>query len=133
MEKSDKQTHKSNFVLSTLTPVNFLLSLLIVFHHGFTVDVSYLGDFSFSTYGLATSLQRFMYNLSECAVPTFFFLSAYLFYRTFDGTWSNYIEKIKRRFYSLFIPYIIFCSLGYVKHILNTGGGGVQSLATSIR
>lgn len=111
---------KNQFILSTLIPTNFLLSLMIVFHHSFTVDINYNGSFEWSSYGITVSIQRFMYNLSECAVPMFYFLSAYLFYRTFDGSWSQYKEKIKRRFFSLFIPYIIFCTFGYIKHLVAT-------------
>lgn len=67
-----------------------------------------------------------MYNLSECAVPVFYFLSAYLFYRNFDGSWPQYKRKLKTRFFSLFIPYVIFCTFGYFKHLIvtNSLGGG---------
>lgn len=126
---------KNQFILSTLIPTNFLLSLMIVFHHSFTVDINYNGSFEWSSYGITVSIQRFMYNLSECAVPMFYFLSAYLFYRTFDGSWSQYKEKIKRRFFSLFIPYIIFCTFGYIKHLVATrtlGGGKFYRLDTIV-
>lgn len=109
-------------ILTVLTPVNFLLSLLIVFHHAFTVEVDYRGSFAFGAYSIDVAFQRFMYNLSECAVPVFFFISAFLFYRTFDGTWGKYKEKMRRRVRSLFIPYILFCTLGYIKALMFNGG-----------
>ena len=101
--------------LAILPQINFLLSLLVVFHHGFISIVRYNGSFSPFSYGLTVSIERYLYNISECAVPFFFFLSAYLFYRTYDGSWSQYLYKIKRRFWSLLIPYIIFGTIGYVK------------------
>ena len=110
--------------LEFITPVSFLLSLMIVFHHSFTVNVDYNGSFLPQSYGWTIGVQRFMYNLSECAVPMFYFLSAFLFYRTFDGSWSQYKEKIRRRFFSLFLPYVIFCTFGYVKHLSVIGLGG---------
>ena len=113
-----------SWLISVLTKISFILSLLIVFHHAFTVNVDYNGCFWPQSYGWTVGVQRMMYNFSECAVPMFYFLSAYLFYRTYDGTWSNYKEKIYRRFYSLFIPYIIFCTLGYIKHLAVIGVGG---------
>ena len=115
--------------LYVLTQVNFLLSLLIVFHHGFTTNVDFNGSFLPSAYGTTVAIERYMYNLSECAVPVFFFISAYLFYRTFDGTWINYKEKMKRRFRSLLVPYLIFCTLGYVKSLVFNGGLGGGNLA----
>ena len=114
--------------LSTLTPINFILSLLIVIHHSFTGSIDWRGNFSPNSYGLTIAIERYLYNFSECAVPIFFFLSAYLFYRTFDGTWSSYVDKIKKRFWSLFVPYIIFSTIGYWKAcIFNSdeySGGG---------
>lgn len=118
----DKKSEK--LVLGALLPVNFLLSLLIVFHHAFTLNVDFKHSFALQDYGYSIAFQRYMYNLSECAVPVFFFISAFLFYRTYNGTWANYKEKISRRVRSLFIPYIIFCTLGYVKAIAFNGAGG---------
>jgi fucose 4-O-acetylase-like acetyltransferase len=119
-----------NRILQKLPITNFILSLLIVLHHAFTVDVNYIGTFNPLSYGIVVAIQRLMYNLSECAVPIFYFLSAYLFFRTYDGTWLQYKNKINRRFFSLFIPYIIFCTFGYIKHLLvsntliTSSGGG---------
>lgn len=115
---------RKNYLLEVLTPINFLLSLLIVFHHAFTVNINYCGSFWPQAYGWTIGIQRMMYNLSECAVPMFYFLSAYLFYRTYDGTWNTYKEKITRRCYSLLIPYLIFCTFGYIKHLAVTGLSG---------
>lgn len=43
------------------------------------------------------------------AVPVFFIISGYLFYRNLvQWDFSIYINKLKSRFYSLFIPYIIW-------------------------
>lgn len=108
-------------ILNRLVIVNFILSLLIVFHHAFTLDIQYVGTFNLSSYGIDTAFQRYMYNLSECAVPIFYFLSAYLFFRMFDGSLEQYRKKLYRRFFSLFIPYVIFCTLGYIKHIFASG------------
>lgn len=120
--------------LAILPQINFLLSLLIVFHHGFISIVRYNGSFSPFSYGLTVSIERYLYNISECAVPFFFFLSAYLFYRTYDGSWSQYLYKIKRRFWSLLIPYIIFGTIGYVKVRLfspsEMEGGGISYLSS---
>jgi len=55
--------------LAILPQINFLLSLLIVFHHGFISIVRYNGSFSPFSYGLTVSIERYLYNISECAVP----------------------------------------------------------------
>ena len=122
-------------LLIVLPHINFLLSILIVFHHSFTSPITCIGSFYPSIYGFTITIERYMYNLSECAVPVFFFLSAYLFYRTYDGSWGHYMYKMKRRFWSLLVPYIIFSTMGYLKVLvinsskINGGvGGWLESL-----
>lgn len=132
MKSSNSKTIEQKF-LNVLPIINFLLSLLIVFHHGFTRQVDFLGTNNVSAYGLTTAIERFMYNLSECAVPIFFFLSAFLFYRTFDGTKEKYLQKMQRRIKSLLIPYLIFNTIGYVKALVFSGrSGGVADFFLSL-
>lgn len=115
-------------LLHSLPILNFLLSLLIVFHHGFTRNVGFIDSYNPLDYGVITAIERYFYNFSECAVPIFFFLSAFLFYRTFDGSKEKYISKMKRRFWSLVVPYIIFNTIGYIKAMVFSGryGGGIR-------
>lgn len=44
------------------------------------------------------------------AVPLFFFISGYLFFLKKD----TYLNKWKKRFKSLVIPYIIWCIIGFL-------------------
>ena len=68
-----------------------------------------------------------------CSSILFLFI-CFLFYRTYDGSWSQYLYKIKRRFWSLLIPYIIFGTIGYVKVRLfspsEMEGGGISYLSS---
>lgn len=112
MENNDRNFIKNIFEILPL--LNFVLSLLIVVHHSFTVNV----DYDEINKSLAWIIERFFYNISECAVPIFFFMSGYLFYRNYFGTIEDYKYKLHKRIYSILIPYIIFNCLGYVKHIL---------------
>lgn len=58
-------------------------------------------------------------TIARLAVPTFFFMSGYLFFVNFErfsfGTWS---KKIKSRFHSLLIPYILWNIIAYVYFIM---------------
>lgn len=108
-------------ILTKLAIISFILSFLIVCHHAFTTDISYINTFNPVVYGWNQAIQRYLYNISECAVPIFYFLSAYLFFRSYDGSWIQYKRKIYRRFFSLFIPYVVFCTLGYIKHAIASG------------
>ncbi len=57
-------------------------------------------------------VERLFYNISEIAVPVFFFISAFLFY--YDYSKEDYKKKIKRRWQNLIIPYIFYCSIYYI-------------------
>lgn len=47
--------------------------------------------------------------LGQIAVPIFFLISGYLFFTNFSNwTWTGYAAKLKRRLWSLCIPYIIW-------------------------
>ena len=54
-----------SWLISVLTKISFILSLLIVFHHAFTVNVDYNGCFWPQSYGWTVGVQRMMYNFSE--------------------------------------------------------------------
>lgn len=55
-------------------------------------------------------LFKFFFTNSFCRVfqPIFFGLSGYLFFQNISCSKWIYIDKVKRRFFSLFIPYIFF-------------------------
>lgn len=46
--------------------------------------------------------------LRKQSVPIFYFIAGYVFFLNFDGTRNWYYNKLKNRFKSLFIPYIIW-------------------------
>ncbi len=53
------------------------------------------------------AFQRFLSgNIAKIGVPSFFILSGILFYRDFD--FSKYPKKMKNRFFSLIIPYLLW-------------------------
>lgn len=51
-------------------------------------------------------------GIARIAVPIYFLLAGYLFFVNLDGKIDEFIVKIKKRIRSLFIPYIIWCTLG---------------------
>lgn len=51
--------------------------------------------------------------MGRIAVPLFFIISGYLFFQKFDGSFGAYKSKIKKRFSSLLIPYILWNLLAF--------------------
>lgn len=54
-------------------------------------------------------------GLNRIAVPLFFIISGYLFFININlPTIASFLKKFKTRFFSLFIPYVAWCSLAYI-------------------
>lgn len=112
-----KNVEQSNNFFEILPLVNFILSLLIVMHHSFNINV----DYNVELKTISWACERLFYNISECAVPIFFFISAMLFFRNYQGTRAEYATKVKKRFFSIVVPYLLFNVFGYFKHLLFSG------------
>lgn len=88
--------------------LRFLLPCLVVFRHApFPSGDITCGD------GLEmTLLILFNKVLCLCAVPTFFMISGYYFFKGInEWKWSTYSEKIKRRCKTLLFPYLLWNGL----------------------
>jgi len=61
-------------------------------------------------------IQSFIQNYSGVFNPLYFIIAGYLFFQSFDPTspFGSYVKKCKKRFYTLFLPFLIgllFCNL----------------------
>lgn len=91
-------TYFSNFI--TLSRLPIILGVVCI-HAGYFCD-----------YGL------FYYIFGEVfgriGVPLFFFISGYLFFQKYLNTKIIYAQKIKKRFFSLFIPYVLWNFFAFI-------------------
>lgn len=96
--------------------VTFLFSMLVVWVH------SYNGELFLGLTGQAAMVDRIERaigeQLGQMAVPGFFMVSAYLFYRRF--TWEKLLYKWKSRVHSVLIPYFLWNFLYYMAYVLAT-------------
>lgn len=88
-----------------ITYVNFLLSSFIIFHHAYNVNVYDLSN------TLLGTIEKYLLSAFEVAVPLFFIISGYLFFYNCDKT--NIKNKLKKRFKSLIVPYLLWNLIGY--------------------
>lgn len=95
----------------SLTNSKFLLTFLIVWLHCH-ISPSLINDVS----GGYIFGERFMMMISDCAVPGFFAISAFLFFRNFDI--PKYWDKLNSRVKSLLIPFLVFSFLGLLLEIV---------------
>lgn len=86
-----------------ITHANVLMTLLIVCMHAIWTGEQRLRPF---------------FMLTNMAVPTFFVISALLYYRRWEPTWACYAGKLKSRVRSLLVPYVLYNTLFYGYYII---------------
>lgn len=106
---TDIQTIQSK----TINWLRFPLIVLVVYIHNygsvynFTPNIDWTNITSMDVYEIIRII--FSKVISHLAVPCFFFISGYLFfYNINDFSKKTYISKLKKRVYTLLIPYILW-------------------------
>lgn len=112
----------NNIESRAIDVLRFPLAIMVVFIHVNPPSTNITNaDFSlFSAHGIY-NLSGILFSniISHIAVPTFFLISGYLFYKNFkEWQWDKYKSKIKKRFHSLLIPYILWNLLFFSLFIL---------------
>lgn len=95
---------------------SFIFSLLVIWVHSYNAEL-YLGQ---------TPEMEWVYRvehwlgdwIAQIAVPGFFMISGYLFYR--DFTWKKLREKWNRRIQSILVPYILWNFLYYLGYVIGS-------------
>lgn len=89
----------------------FLLSILVIWVHSYNLDL-FQGGQAGEVWDAAYKIEDFFsVGIGQTAVPGFFLLSSYLFFRNF--TWKKLPGKWKGRFFSIAVPYIAWNVLYY--------------------
>lgn len=94
-----------------LTIIRFPLIVGVIFIHAVGGEVNFQNsDLGIQNLGEgAYILQNILSNgIASISVPLFFFISGYLFFYGYNGTYNHYISKIKSRFSSLMIPFLVW-------------------------
>lgn len=100
--------------------------------------LAFLSAVSPAFYQAALSIEHFLTDtLGQIAVPGFFMVSAYLFFRNAEATEQGSLRrgwvlgKWKRRFFSLFLPFAIWNLIYYGLHLLAGGVAAVLGLSSA--
>lgn len=92
--------------------MTFILSILVVMIHGYNIDL-FMSAGTAGAFSLAVERLESLVSaaIPTVAVPGFFMVSAYLFYR--DADWQRIPGKMMRRVGSVLVPYIVWNTLYY--------------------
>ena len=130
MENKAKEVNRN----AKIANIQFVLSILIVMIHANSVFINLPGSQTQYVYGTnwASFVQLFFSEgIARIAVPTFFIISAYLFFNSFDGSLKVYAKKIKKRFFSLVIPYLFWSAFTFFAFFIAQKIPGVKEYFTT--
>lgn len=92
--------------------MTFILSILVVLIHSYNLDLFEVRETDGALAAFTVGLQSFVSAaIPTVAVPGFFMVSAYLFYR--NVSWNAIGGKMQRRVGSVLVPYIVWNALYY--------------------
>lgn len=96
----------------------FFFSILVIWVHSYNVEL-FAGTNWGSAWDRAAQIETFWsISVGQIAVPGFFLLSSYLFFRNF--AWNKLADKWKSRFFSIVIPYTVWNLLYYLGYVIAT-------------
>lgn len=101
----------------SLDLLRFPLALIVVFIHVFSVDVKQLIDLNINagdSLGYEWLHKLIDILLRGISVPIYFFISGYVFFLCKSFNIETYKNKLKNRFRTLFVPYVIWNSLAII-------------------
>jgi len=107
----------------TIERLRFPLAVLVVFVHCFSgpaYDLTTLHADPLSAESLYSFLRILCSKVvSQAAVPTFFLISGFLFFRHLE-TWNTqiYLGKLRKRVRTLLVPYVLWCVIAIVYNLI---------------
>lgn len=126
--------HKTDSVISQIIEtLRYPLVVAVVFVHASGISNEHV-EISLSNTQVAVDSVRYVFSKIICqtAVPTFFFMSGFLFYENIDKwDWKIYRKKINKRFRSIIIPFIVWTLMSILVVLCMKGTAlmvGIKSL-----
>lgn len=96
--------------------VNFVLSCMIVSYHAYNIPI-YDHILHSNMIGIIwIAIENYISGLQRIAVPLFFFMSGFLFFLNYSP--EKALNKIKKRVYSLLIPYFLWNTIAWAYYAI---------------
>lgn len=126
MSEEDKMYQAEQKLRNKITLLTFICSLLVIWIHTYNLEMYGITADSQGIAKIAYLTENYWKRLTDIAVPLFFFVSGFLFFRTYElkDTWNKY----RSRFKSILIPYVCWCTIYYLYFVLITNVPVIKSL-----
>lgn len=114
--KSNSSYSSEQHFQNKITLLTFFCSFLVIWIHTFNLETYGITDSMLGIARIVYWIETFWSKVTAIAVPMFFLISGFLFYRTFSM--ENLWEKYKTRLRSIIIPYISWATLYYFYFVI---------------
>lgn len=101
-----------------ITIITFICSLFVIWIHTTNLDVYSINCESEGIAYITYVIEQTFGKIITFATPMFFFISGFLFFRSYDL--SKTLDKYKKRIKSILIPYIIWNTIYYLFFVIVT-------------
>lgn len=103
-------------VRNKIAIISFGCSLLVIWIHTYNLETYGITQNSIGISYIVYCIEKFWSAITRIAVPMFFLMSGFLFFRSFS--WDKLVYKYTRRLKTIVIPYICWCSLYYIYFVI---------------
>jgi surface polysaccharide O-acyltransferase-like enzyme len=112
-----------------ITMVSFVCSLLVIWIHTYNLGAYGITADDGGLAGVTYFVEYYWDKLTDMAVPLFFVISGFLFFRTFS--FAVLKDKYRTRARSVLLPYVCWCSIYYLYFVALTNLPGIRNLMSS--
>lgn len=108
----------NDYLRTKIKVLSFFLVVLVVIVHAYNTNIQTDPEGLYAISGLNGFIQEFFcQGLNRIASPLFFIISGFLFYVNLTGQPSDFFRKLKKRFFTLIIPYLFWSLWGLVFYL----------------
>lgn len=108
----------TDYLSKKIKEISFFSMIMVVVLHSYNLDTKQSGVIIEFKKGYIWFVETFVsYGITRIAVPLFFLISGYLFFLGFKNEKNEILNKIKKRFKTLVIPYLFWVLFGIVFYL----------------
>lgn len=123
---SNTNHYSEQFSRNKVTILSFFCSIMVIYIHSYNLTTYNINSSSYGFSKIVFEIENFGNNITTIAVPMFFFISGFLFFRTFEI--HQLLCKWNRRIKSIILPYIVWCTIYYLYFVIGTNLPATKSL-----
>ena len=104
--------YMNSYLSIKIKVLSLLAILMVIYHHSYNLKERSPGAINWDFNGFFQVF--FNSGITVMAVEFFFAVSGYLYFYNFTPSWANFLDKYKKRFFSLAVPFLLWSLWGII-------------------